>query len=435
MTELLEINVPLPSSVDAERSILGGILLDNAAFVEACGALRAQDLSLDSHRTIYRRMSDLAESERPIDMITLIEELERHNELAKVGDIGYVSSLTDGVPNRPSIDAYVRIVKEKAQLRELINASKVSIQRIYDGETPGDIASGLMDVALGIQAFSTRSRAVRLREFLVEVREDLEKQSRSEGLVGLPTGLDTLDEVTGGFRRGELVVIGGRPGSGKSALACQSIAANSRANNDSIFFSLEMAKGDIARRFLAMTTSITSKQIRFPYLITKEGWLTIGRGIGDIASWPVLIDDDGSLTVNELMARAKLAISKGAVLIVVDYLQIVRGGEGRELRERVGMVANAMRLLAKSENVAVVLLSQLRRPQNVNDEPTLIELKESGDIEAHAHVVLLIYSPIAEDGSPSGMDKIIIAKNRNGARGSIAVKFVGDKMMFYSREV
>jgi replicative DNA helicase len=434
VTDLVEINAPFGqiASLEAERAVLGGILLENTAYPEAAGSLKPQDFSLDSHRILYRRMADLAEADRSIDLITMIDELSRHNELEKIGDVGYVSSLVDGVPDRPSIANYVRIVKEKAQLRSLIVASKNSIERVFAGEAPVDVAGAMVDAALDIQAYSTRAQAVRPKDFMFEVKEELERQSKIQGLVGLPTGLDNLDEVTGGLRRGELVCIGARPGAGKSALACQMVAANSEANTDSIFFSLEMGRTDIGRRFIAMTTDVTSKQLRHPHLIQDAGWKTIGRALGDIASWPMVIDDNGSLSINELLARAKLAINRGALLVVVDYLQLVRA-DGRELRERVGKVANALRLLAKHEKVAVVMLSQLRRPHDVNDEPTLIDLKESGDIEAHSHVVLLIHSPIADDGSPSGEDRIIIAKNRNGVRGSIPVKFVGDKMKFYSR--
>jgi replicative DNA helicase len=423
----------LPASPEAERSILGAILLDNFAYDQAAEHLRIEDFLLDSHRRIYSRMVDLAESSRPIDMITLIEELERHKDLQPIGDVAYISSLVEGVPDRPSIEHYVRIVKEKAQLRGLISAAQIAIARALDSERAAEIASGLLQTILDIEGQAQANHALTGRDFMPEVLRELELQAQAGALVGLPTGLDPLDVVTGGLRKGELIVIGALPGTGKTALACQVIAANASSGNPVGVFSLEMSRWDLGKRFLSTVTSVTASKVRHPVHIKKAEWPALAAGAAEISEWSVWFDDSGTISVPELLARARLFITRmKAKLIVVDYLQLVQA-DARDIRERVGKVADALRQLAKAERIPIVLLSQLRRLQNVNDAPTIIDLKESGDIEAHAHVVLLLHVPTAADGKPIGEDTIIVAKNRNGAKGPVPVTFSPQKLRFYPR--
>lgn len=434
-TPLLDIDLGrgVPANADAERSVLGAIILDNRALSEAAGYLKAEDFSLDSHRRIYARMIELVESGRPVDLVLLIDELERSREVDAIGGAAYVSSLIAGLPDRPSIANYVRIVKEKAQLRRLISAAQVVIAQALDNEPSSEIASGLLETVLDLEAQAQTNHALTGRDFMPEVLRELEIQASSGGLVGLPTGIDTLDVVTGGLRKGELIVIGALPGSGKTALACQIVAANAEQGNPVGIFSLEMSRWDLGKRFLSAVTTVSASKIRHPGHIKNEEWPALAAGAAEIAEWPVWFDDSGTIDIPQLLARARLFISRMKVkLIVVDYLQLVRA-DARDIRERVGKVADALRQLAKAERIPIVLLSQLRRPQNVNDLPTIIDLKESGDIEAHAHVVLLLHVPTADDGKPVGEDMIIVAKNRNGAKGPVLVTFSPHKLRFYPR--
>jgi replicative DNA helicase len=425
----------LPASVDAERSILGGILLDNHAFFEAAEGLRPEDFCLDSHRRIFSQMRELAASSEPIDTITLIEGLGRSEELDSVGGVGYVAGLIDGVPDRPSLAHYIKIVKGKSLLRGLISAAEVAIARAVDCEPVAEIVSGLLETILDVESQSGKGRAVTARAFMPEVLRELEVQAQAGGLVGLPWGLAPLDELTGGARPGELVVVAALPGGAKTAFAGQIIAANAEAGNPVGVFSIEMSRWDLGRRFLSGVTPVSAAKIRHPKFISKDEWPTLAAGAAEIAEWPVWFDDSGTISLPELLARARLFITRmKAKLLVVDYLQLVRA-DAREIRERVARVADGLRQLAKAERVSVVLLSQLRRPQNVNDVPTIIDLKESGDIEAHAHVVLLLHSPVAADGRPTGEDTIIIGKNRNGSKGPVPVTFSTHKLRFYPRTV
>ncbi len=431
----IELSRGLPASVGAEKSILGAILLDSRAFSEAAQHLKPSDFSLDSHRRIFACMADLAESSKPIDLVMLVEELDRRKELEAIGDVGYISGLVDGVPDRPSIEHYVCIVKQKAQLRGLISAAQVAIARALDGEQPAEVAGGLLQTVLDVEAQAQVNHALTGRDFMPEVLRELELQSQSGGLVGLPTGLDPLDLITGGLRKGELVVVGALPSAGKTALACQIVTANAEAGNAVGVFSLEMSRWDLGKRLLSAVTAVSASKIRHPGHIKKDEWSALATGAAVIAEWPVWFDDSGTISVPELLARARLFITRmKAKLIVVDYLQLVRA-EARDIRERVGKVADALRQLAKAERIPIVLLSQLRRPQNVNDSPTIIDLKESGDIEAHAHLVLLLHAPTAPDGRPTGEDTIIVAKNRNGAKGPVPVVFSPHKLRFYPRTV
>jgi replicative DNA helicase len=432
--ETVQINATIPTSIDAERSILGAILLDNNALNEATGQIDAADFSLDSHRRIFARMVEMALASKPIDSVTLIEELDRAHDLARVGDVGYIADLMAGVPERPSIQAYIDIVKGHAHGRTLLFTSKRSIEQIVDGEPVKDVAGGMLQAVLNVEEESTRSRTEACKDFISGVLQEIETQSASDGLIGLPTGLHCLDNATGGLRPGELIVIGARPGAGKSALAGQIAITNAGAGTPAIFFSLEMSKSDLGRRFLSAVSSVPAFMVRDPKWLRKNDprWRDLASAAGRIAEWPLYVDDNGSLTVNEIMARAKLFIARhGVKLVIVDYLQLVRA-DVADIRERVGRVADQLRILAKTERVPVVLLSQLRRPERFNAEPTLIELKESGDIEAHAHVVLLIHSPVGPDMRPMEQE-IIIAKNRNGVMGREGVVLDTDKLLFYSR--
>jgi len=379
-------------------------------------------------------MCGLAAEHFPIDNVTLVEELHRRRDLEAIGDVAYISELLDGVPDRPSIAHYIQIAKNKAQLRALIFAAQASIARAVDGENPSAIVGDLLKTILDVEAQAHTSNVVKPHDFMTEVLNELEREANSGGLVGLPTGLDSLDVVTGGLRAGELIVVGALPSAGKTAFATQIVTANAEAGHCVGVFSLEMSRWDLGRRVLSSVTPVSASKIRHPGHLSKEEWRELLSGAAEIAEWPVWFDDSGTMNITELLARARLFIARmSAKLIVVDYLQLVRA-EGRDPRERVGNVADALRQLAKTERVPVVLLSQLRRPQNVNDVPTMIDLKESGDIEAHAHVVLLLHAPIGAGGIPTGEDTIIIGKNRNGAKGPVPVKFCQRRLRFDPRD-
>jgi replicative DNA helicase len=426
--------IELPACLDSERSTLGAILLNGSCYAEAAQLLKADDFFLDSHRRIFRTITRLAENGEVIDLLTVTVALRDARELDAIGGPEYVSSLIDGVPDGPTISAYARRVKEKSLARRLIYAANAAVARAMDGEPAREIAASLMESVLDVGADNQRKHLTGMRELMPEVLRELETESHAGAMVGLPSGLGALDRMTGGFRRGELIVIGALPGRGKTAFGCQIIAANAETKTATGVFSVEMSRSDIGRRLLAATGTISAVKIRNPHMMAPHEWPKLAESAAEIGSWPVWLDDTGNLSVADLVTRAKILVSrKGIKLLIVDHLQLVQA-ESRDVRDRVSKVAEACRQIAKSEQIVVVLLSQLRRPQNSNDIPTMLDLKESGDIEAAAHVVLLLHSPESQDGSPTGEDLVIISKNRNGAKGPIPVRFNRSDLRFYARE-
>ena len=416
-----------------ERAIIGAALAMVGGFAEASQHVAADDFSLDSHRRIWRAMVKLSVSDAPIDLVNVAEYLAKTGELDAVGGYAVIAEFLDGCPDAPHVGHYCKQLRESAARRAFISAADLVLSLAVAGESLDGLKATMLDAVLKLEA-RTGTGFVTPKDFMPEVLRELEREASAGGLVGLPTGVSTLDETTGGLRAGELIVIGALPGAGKTALACQIVTANAEARNPVGVFSVEMSKWDMGRRFLTAGTSLGANRIRHPRLIQREQWKELAECGAGVSAWPVAIDDSGSLRIEQLLARARLLIQRKKVkLIIVDYLQLIQA-EARDIRERVGKVADALRQLAKSERIPVVLLSQLRRPANVNDPPTMIDLKESGDIEAHAHMVLLLHCPLANDGAPSGDDQIIIGKNRNGLRGSLPVFFHKQSLRFVTRE-
>jgi replicative DNA helicase len=313
----------LPANIDAERSILGAILLDKKAYDEAAAlGLTASDFSLDSHRRIYSRMIELAESSRPIDLITLIEELKRHKELEAIGDVGYVSGLMDGVPDRPSIRHYIKIVREKAAQRKLVHACNATIGAIAGGSSSQEAIEGLGENILQIQTGSDDAPAQRVVSFTDQVYNEWEKLADGSGdLIGLSTSLDCLDLATTGIRRGELWLIGGRTGDGKTGLSLQIAAANCRKEIPVGMFSIEMAKGDLLQRLWAHEGKIPFQCIRYPRRLEPEMRKHIHCAMGDVEQWPMFVVEDSSISIQKLVAKARLLIRQEKVqLLIVDYV-------------------------------------------------------------------------------------------------------------------
>lgn len=287
-----------------------------------------------------------------------------------------------------------------------------------------------------IQSHSSSAKPTLVKEFIGDVIREIESQSVKAGLIGVPTGLPHLDEATTGIRPGELWVVGATPGCGKTALATQIALASAKLGHPAAIFSLEMTQQDLGARLLANESSVSASRIRNPKFITKDQWGEIANCTETLCKLPLHVDATPSLTIQEIVARARRFVRQDRCrLIVVDYIRLIKA-PGKELREQVGNATDALRQLAKAEGVGVVALSQLARPtgKNVNARPTMLRLKESGDIEAHAHVVLLIHMPV-KAGRPTGEDEIIIAKSRHGPMGTIDVTFSRDRLQFMPRSV
>jgi replicative DNA helicase len=433
----------LPANVEAERSILGAILLDNFSYNQAAEHLKPEDFSLDSHRRIYSRMIDLAESSRAIDMITLIEELSRRKELQSIGDVGYISSLLDGVPDRPSIEHYINIVRDKALLRGLIHASNAAIARAAD---QGDSAEDILNDA---EAAIFQLADKRIGKGFVGVQEIIKESfgsidaflQRGQRITGLATHYEKLDEMTSGLQPADLIIIAARPSMGKTAFA-MNIAENAAIKDKKVVavFSLEMSKEALLQRLLCSTAIVDSHKFRTGSL-WKDDIEKVRHAVGQLAEAPIFIDDTAGISLSEMRAKSRrLLQSQGKLdLIIVDYLQLMSGGSKRfeNRTQEVSAISRGLKGLAKEMHVPVIALSQLSRaPESrgsSDHRPQLADLRESGSIEQDADVVAFIfreeiYKP--DDPELDGIAEIIIRKQRNGPTGKVKMAFLKSSTRF-----
>ena len=434
----------LPANVEAERSILGAILLDNLAYNQAAEHLKPDDFSLDSHRRIYTRMMDLAESSRAIDLITLVEELDRRKELEAIGDAGYLSGLLDGVPDRPSIEHYIKIVRDKALLRGLIHAANAAIARASEQSDPAEEI--LNDAEAAIFAISEK----RIGRGFMGVQEIVKESfgsvdallQRGRRITGLATHYADLDEMTSGFQPSDLIIIAARPSMGKTALA-MNIAENAAIEDNKTvgMFSLEMSREALLLRLLCSKAKVDSHRMRTGSL-WREDMDKVVHAMEQLAHAPIFIDDTPGIALSEMRAKAKrLQQSQGALdLLIVDYLQLMSGG-GRRYENRtqeVSAISRGLKALAKELKVPVVALSQLSRaPESRGGDhrPQLADLRESGSIEQDADVVAFIFrEEVYKPDEPEldGIAEIIIAKQRNGPTGRLKMAFIKNSTRFES---
>jgi replicative DNA helicase len=440
----LRLDAGLPSNVDAEKTILGAVLLDNAAHAEASEKLESDDFSLDSHRRIFLRMSELMDAQRAVDIVTLANELARFKEIESVGGVAYLASLTEGLPRRPVIEEYIRIVKDKSLLRKLMGICSMAIARAADqGETAlevlGAAESQLMEVTeKGIShGFQSLDQIV---QHSFGTIDNLYKQSRE--VTGLATDFTELDRMTSGLQKGELIIIAARPSMGKTALAIN-IAQNAAVNHQATVavFSLEMSKESLLRRMLASQAWVDQRKLQTGFL-GREDHDKLQSALGQLVESRMFIDDTAGISLAEMRAKARrLKQNAGGLdLIVVDYLQLMSAtlpSSGRKNYENrtqeVSAISRGLKALSKELDVPVVALSQLSRASERRGDdkrPLLSDLRESGSIEQDADVVAFIHreSYYNRDEEQSDADRakseIILAKQRNGPTGTVQLNFI-----------
>src|SRR5437762_2190423 len=426
----------LPANIEAERSILGAILLDNLSYNQAAEHLKPEDFLLDSHRRIYSRMVDLADSSRSIDLITLAEELGRNSELETIGGAAYVTGLLDGVPDRPSIEHYIRIVRDKSLLRWLIHTAIAAIARASE---KGDSAEEILnDTEAQIFQLSEKRIGRGFMGVSEIVRESFGSVDallqRGRRITGLETHYPDLDEKTSGFQKSDLIIIAGRPSMGKTSFA-MNIAENAAIQDAKTVavFSLEMSKEALLQRMLCSVARVDAHKFRTGSL-WQDDIRKIAQALENLSQAPIFVDDSPGITVSEMRAKARrLQQSKGALdLVIVDYLQLMSGG-GRRYENRtqeVSAISRGLKALAKELKVPVIALSQLSRaPESRGGDhrPQLADLRESGSIEQDADVVAFIFrEEVYKTGDPDlqGKAELIIAKQRNGPTGSVKLAFI-----------
>jgi len=427
---------PLPQNLDAERSVLGAILLDNHALNTAIEKLKPEDFFLDQHRRIYNYMIQMAEAQQAIDQVTLSDQLHRKGELEAIGGSGYLAALVDGLPRISHLEHYARIIKEKALLRNLIHASHAIQQTALDAEEDADAILDRAESSIfQIAEDRVRLGLVSMKDVVHDNMERLERViTEGKRITGLATGYSQLDNLTSGLQPSELVILAARPSVGKTALALN-IAENTALHLQVpvAIFSLEMSKESLLMRLLASFARIDAHKFRTGHL-RREDWREMTEALGKLSGAPLWIDDSGSATVTEIGAKARrLKRDRGLSLVIVDYLQLIAArGRFSNRNEEVSSITRGLKALAKELKVPVLVLSQLTRaPEREERSPQLADLRESGAIEQDADVVLFIHRPnlFKKKGDVTDEERaqteLKIAKQRNGPVDSIPFVFLG----------
>ena len=423
---------PMPQNLDAERSILGAILLDNHALNAAIENIKPEDFFLEQHRRVFNQMIALGESQQAIDLVTLTESLHRVGELEASGGAPYLAALADGMPRVSNVEHYARIVREKALLRNLIHATHNIQLRALEGEDGADtILDNAESSIFALAEDRVKAGLIPVKDIVRDNFERLEKIFREgKSITGVSTGYMELDKLLSGLQPSELLILAARPSQGKTALALNFAENISiRAGMPVAFFSLEMSKESLLQRLVASVAQIDAHKFRSGHL-SREDWRRMTEALGTISSAPLWIDDAGSTSVLEIGAKARrLKREKGLSLVVVDYLQLITGrGRFNNRQEEVSSISRGLKGLAKELQLPVLVLSQLTRaPEREERGPQLSDLRESGAIEQDADVVMFIYRPhwSKMDASPEERDQaeIQVAKQRNGPTDKVRFVF------------
>jgi replicative DNA helicase len=430
----------LPHNVEAERSILGAVLIDNASLVEAARRLDPQDFFHNHHRRIFEGMLALDQSSRAIDLVTLSDELQRAGDLENAGGAAYLSQLLDGVPHIANVEHYARIVKEKALLRGLVRVSGAIGQEAMAGQDPPqDILERAEQSILTLGEGRANVELTSLREVIGASSERLEKLLTSpRAISGLASGYAQLDTVLCGLHPGNVVILAARPSIGKTALALNVAENVARDGAPVALFSLEMSREEILQRLIASMTRRDLRRLRAGGMGGDE-WRELTKQLAVMGQYPIWIDDANPTTVAEVSAKARFMQRRyGLALVIVDYLQLVGGamrGKYANRNEEVGAASRAFKAMAKQLRVPVIVLSQLTRASEREERrPQLSDLRESGAIEQDADVVLFIHRPkafaVGESPAERNRTELIVAKQRNGPTEVVRAVFMSQYTRF-----
>lgn len=432
-----------PNSVEAEQSILSAILIDNHVLPEVLEVLTPQDFYRDAHAKIFEAMGALFEKNEPADLITLTNILKQQGHLEAVGGAGYLAELVDTVPMAVNAHEYAKIVQEKAVLRRLIEKAAAITTRCF--EDRGD-TEGILDFAersiFEISENKVKPSFFALKDILTDTYRAVEEAYENKALVtGVPTGFQDLDQKTSGFQGGDLIIIAGRPGMGKTALALN-IARNAARETatPAAVFSLEMSKEQLSLRMLSSEAGVDSTRMRGGFL-SQEDLKKINRAAGVLYDTNLFIDDTPAISVLEIRAKARrMKMEKGLGLIAVDYLQLMKGRSSAERRElEISEISRSLKALAKELSIPVIALSQLNRKveDRTNKRPVLSDLRESGAIEQDADVIIFVYREEVYnkqvDPSKMRLAELLVAKQRNGPTGTVNLTFLEEFTRFENR--
>lgn len=439
--QVLSLRTP-PHSIDAEQSVLGGLLLDNHAWESVSEVLEDTDFYSHKHRNIYRAIKSLVEQEQPVDVVTVSEELEELGTLEDIGGIAYLGELADMTPSTANSGAYGVIVKERAQQRRLIEAASEIAQSAYEpeGKNSLDILSDAeQKIAQIAEGNRKEGGPVVVGPILKNTLDQLDELfNKPEGLSGLTTGFTEIDNRTSGFQKADMIVVAGRPSMGKTTYAMNLVEnALVATKRPCLVFSMEMPSESIVMRMLSSIGKIDQTRIRSGKLI-EDDWPRLSSAVNILKDLPLYIDDTPALTPQDMRARCRKVYRENnndLALVMVDYMQLMRvSGPSEGRSQEISEISRSMKAIAKEFGCPIIALSQLNRSleQRPNKRPVMSDLRESGAIEQDADIIAFIYRDEVynEDTPDKGIAEIITGKHRNGPIGTDRLAFVGKYTRF-----
>lgn len=421
-----------PQNLEAEQAVLGAILLDGEALITAMERIQTEDFYRTAHQYIYQSITEIAEANEPVDLITLTAKLQDKRQLEEIGGVTYLSELANAVPTAANVDYYAQIVEEKSMLRRLI---RTATQIVSNGYASGDDISSLLSEAeqriLEISQRRSSTGFVLIREVLMEVFEKVEFLSQNRGgFTGIASGFRELDRMTSGFQRSDLIILAARPSVGKTAFALN-VAQNVgvREKQTVAIFSLEMGAAQLVQRMICAEANVDASRMRTGAL-EGEDWTKMTMAISSLSEANIYIDDTPGITVYDIRAKCRrLKKERGLGMVVIDYLQLIQGrGRGDNRQQEVSEISRTLKMMARELDVPVIALSQLSRgvEQRQDKRPLMSDLRESGSIEQDADIVAFLYRDdyYNKESEKEGIIEIIIAKQRNGPVGTVELAFL-----------
>ena len=437
----MEVGKIPPNDIEAEQAVLGSMMLDNDAVMDAINILKPEDFYREENKLIFSAMVNLNGRSEPIDLITVKDELISLGKFEVCGGLEYIASLPEKVPTTANADKYIRIVEEKSMLRSLIKTSNELLDLGYNQtlETDEIIEKAEKEV-FDLSLNRNRKDYTPIKDVLIETFANLEKlYNQKEHITGVPTGFIDLDYKTAGLHGSELILVAARPSMGKTAFALN-IAANAaiRAKIPVAIFSWEMSKDQLVTRMLSSETGIDSNKLKTGKM-DEDDWIKLSEGLGPLSEAEIYIDDTPGISITEIRNKCrKLKLEKNIGLVIVDYLQLVSGSNIRKNGSReqeISEISRSLKIIAKELNVPVIALSQLSRaPEQRKDDhrPMLSDLRESGAIEQDADIVMFLYRDdyYNQESEKRNIAEIILAKHRSGSTGTIELAWFGSCTKF-----
>jgi replicative DNA helicase len=436
----------IPANLEAERAVLGSLLIDPDAMVKVASFLRIEDFYRERHQWIFGALAALNERREPADFVTLVDELERKDQLEEVGGPAYITELINSTPTAIYVDYYARIVERTAILRRLIGAAGKIAELAYDESNNVDeVVDRAEQIIFGVSESRIHRELTPISSIMQNVVNQIDFLARNQNtLMGVPTGFAMMDKMLGGFQKSDLIILAGRPGMGKTSLGLSIAQSAAKRHNARVaVFSLEMSNEQLVQRLLSVESAIDSHRLRLGQIYEEE-WPILMEAANTLSTTHIFIDDTPGASVMDLRTKSRrLYAEHGIDLIVIDYMQLMTGvksstgGENRQ--QEISFISRSLKELARELNVPVVAISQLSRAveSRADKRPMLSDLRESGSIEQDADVVLFVYREdyYVEDTDRQNIADVIIAKHRHGSTGTVSLFFRKELTQFRDLEI